>query len=93
MEENKKELVALGRFILLEPIETVPEKVGSYYAPPPSSPKIKSGVIKSIGNPSKTLSIGDIVFYDVSNQRSIKSEGQEFVVVEVDDILAKTWQQ
>lgn len=84
-------MIVLGKNVLLKVIESAPVKHGDFYQSQPPALRIKLGEVFEIGNVDESLdiSVGDKVFYDVSNQRQMFLEGEEYFLIPQDDLLVK----
>jgi chaperonin GroES len=87
----------LGDRILVKPIEQAEEKVGGIIIPDTAKEKPQEGKIAAVG-PGKLLengerqapsvAVGDKVLYGKYSGTEIKYEGEEYLIVREDDILA-----
>jgi chaperonin GroES len=88
----------LGDRILLKPIEQEEEKVGGIIIPDTAKEKPQEGKVIAVG-PGKLLengerqaasvAAGDKVLYGKYSGTEIKYEGEDYLIVREDDILAK----
>jgi chaperonin GroES len=87
----------LGDRILVKPMEQAEEKVGGIIIPDTAKEKPQEGKIAAVG-PGKLLengerqapsvAVGDKVLYGKYSGTEIKYEGEEYLIVREDDILA-----
>lgn len=66
------------------------KKVGGIIIPKTAQEKLNQGVIAGLAAGSTDeLSVGDRVIYKEFSGTTIKNEGDEYLIIPVDDILAK----
>ncbi|MGB9780816.1 co-chaperone GroES [Caldanaerobacter sp.] len=72
-------------------LEKEPErKVGGVIIPKSAEEKLNQGIIEAIAaGASEELAVGDRVIYKEFSGTKIKHEGEEYLIIPVDDILAK----
>jgi len=86
---NKLQPVNGHALIKLEK-ETEDKKVGGIIIPKTAQEKLNQGIIEGLAAGSTDeLSVGDKVIYKEFSGTSIKHDGQEYLIIPVDDILAK----
>ncbi len=86
----------LGDRVLIKPLESQEEKIGSLYIPDSAKEKPQEGIVEAVG-PGKTeggkqvapeVKPGDRVLYGKYAGTEIKQDGQEYLIVRESDILA-----
>ena len=91
-------ITPLGDRIVVKPLDQEEEKIGGIIIPDTAKEKPQEGEIIAIG-PGKILdsgerqapsvAVGDKVLYGKYSGTEIKYDGQEYLIVREDDILAK----
>ncbi len=86
----------LGDRVLIKPVETSEDKVGSLYIPDSAKEKPQEGIIEAVG-PGRNdggkvtpmeVKVGDKVLYGKYAGTEIKQDGKEYLIVRESDILA-----
>ena len=88
----------LGDRIVVKPLEQEEEKVGGIIIPDTAKEKPQEGEVVAVG-PGKLLesgerqapsvAVGDKILYGKYSGTEIKYDGEEYLIVREDDILAK----
>ncbi len=77
--------------VLIQQIEEAPEKVGNLYVPDTAKEKPQIGKVIAVGTDEdiqKTIKAGDKIIYAKYGGTEIKYEGEKYLIVSADDILA-----
>ena len=86
----------LGDRVLVKPLEEKEQKVGSIIIPDTAKEKPQRGVVKAVGNGKvasdgknvpMNVKIGDNVFYSRYGGTEVKIEGEEYLIMNENDIL------
>ncbi len=86
----------LGDRVLVKPLESTEEKVGSIYIPDTAKEKPQEGTVEAVG-PGRTedgkhiapeVKVGDKILYGKYSGTEIKKDGKEYLIVRESDILA-----
>ena len=77
--------------VLIQQVEDTPEKVGNLYVPDTAKEKPQIGKVIAVGTDEdlqKTVKEGDRIIYAKYGGTEIKYEGEKYLIVSADDILA-----
>lgn len=79
----------LGERILLKMVESETKTAGGIYIPETAQEKTQEGVVLAVGDDeSINVKVKDRVIYDKYAGSTIKVDGEEQLIVKIDDILA-----
>ena len=88
----------LGDRILVKPIEEEEEKVGGIIIPDTAKEKPQEGKVIAVGlgkilengeRQAVSVAVGDKILYGKYSSTEIKYDGEEYLIMREDDILAK----
>lgn len=78
----------LGERVLVK-IEQLQEKTASgIIIPQTAQEKTQTGVVEAIGDEVKTVKVGEKIMHDKYAGTSIKIDGQDYLIVNIKDVLA-----
>ena len=88
----------LGDRILVKPVEEEEEKVGGIIIPDTAKEKPQEGKVIAVGlgkilengeRQAVSVAVGDKILYGKYSSTEIKYDGEEYLIMREDDILAK----
>ncbi|MDD3626903.1 MAG: co-chaperone GroES [bacterium] len=77
--------------VLIQQLEETPEKVGNLYVPDTAKEKPQIGKVIAVGTDEdlqKTVKAGDKIIYAKYGGTEIKYDGENYIILSADDILA-----
>jgi chaperonin GroES len=79
----------LGDRVLVRPEEPEQKTASGILIPPKSQEESQQGTIIAVGKECKDLKVGDIVLYSRYGTTKIKIQGEDLLLMRVDDMLAR----
>ncbi len=81
----------LGSRVLLKVLMGEEKSAGGIYIPPAAQEKTQEGTVLAIGESDEiTVKVNDKVIYDKYAGTQLKLDGEDHLVVKMDDIIATT---
>lgn len=84
-------LIPLGNRVALQTVEISEQKVGGIFIPDSAKEKPQVATIVALGKDeelNEALSVGDQVLYAKYSGTEIEHDGQKYIIISFDDILA-----
>ena len=79
----------LGNRVLLKVLQQEEKSAGGIYIPATAQEKTQEGIVKGVGESDEiTVKIDDKVIYDKYSGTQIKVDGEEYLIVKMDDVIA-----
>ncbi len=83
------EIKPLGKRVLIKPKPSEEKTKGGIYIPDSAKEKTKEGTVKAIGKDVGLVGVGDSVMYESFAGTELKIGGEDYLIMEEKDILAK----
>lgn len=82
-------LEPVGNRVIVKPVQSNEKTAGGLYIPDGANQKDSQGEVVAVGTlKDVSVKVGDIIIYAEFGGTSIDVDGQQFVIVKGDDILA-----
>ena len=80
----------LGDRVLLKTAKEEEKTKGGLFIPETAQEKTQSGIVEEVGDDDEVIKVkkGDHVMYDKYAGTNIKVDGEEYLIVKMDDIIA-----
>ena len=89
---NKLNIKPLADRVLIEPLEAETKTASGLYIPDSAKEKPQQGKVVAVGKGKKdhnmTVKVGDIVLYGKYSGSELKYEGNDYLIMREEDILA-----
>ncbi len=81
----------LGDRVLLKTEKEEEKTKGGLFIPETAQEKTQSGIVEEIGDDDEVITVkkGDHVMYDKYAGTTIKIDGEDYLILKMDDIIAK----
>lgn len=89
-QENKVRVRILGNRVLIKQEKEMDKTEGGIFIPPTAREKTQEGsvVVVGDGNEVGSVSVNDVIIYDKYAGTLIKVEGEEYIILNIDHVLA-----
>jgi chaperonin GroES len=81
-------LKPVGERVVAQSIEAESKTASGLYLPEAAKEKSKIAEVKAIGEGVKNIKVGDRIVYKEYSTTEIKVDGQEYLIIKTEDILA-----
>lgn len=87
---SKLKIQPLGIRVVIKPLEQEAKTASGLYIPESAKEKPQTGLIVAIGDDEEiTLKVDDVVIYAKYTGTEVKLEGEDYLIMEYGDVLAK----
>lgn len=81
-------IVPLSEYVVAQAEEASNQTASGLYLPDNATEKPKTAKIVAVGNKVSDVKVGDRIIYKSYSSTEIKIDGQEYLIVKAEDILA-----
>ncbi|MCD6475895.1 MAG: co-chaperone GroES [Anaerolineaceae bacterium] len=87
---SKLKIQPLGIRVVIKPLEQEAKTASGLYIPESAKEKPQTGVVVAVGGDEEiTLKVDDVVIYAKYTGTEVKLEGEDYLIMEYGDVLAK----
>ncbi len=87
---SKLKIQPLGIRVVIKPLEQEAKTASGLYIPESAKEKPQTGVVVAVGDDEEiTLKVDDVVIYAKYTGTEVKLEGEDYLIMEYGDVLAK----
>jgi len=87
---SKLKIQPLGIRVVIKPLEQEAKTASGLYIPESAKEKPQTGLIVAVGDDEEiTLKVDDVVIYAKYTGTEVKLEGEDYLIMEYGDVLAK----
>ena len=87
---SKLKIQPLGIRVVIKPLEQEAKTASGLYIPESAKEKPQTGLIVAIGDDEEiTLKVDDVVIYAKYTGTEVKLKGEDYLIMEYGDVLAK----
>jgi chaperonin GroES len=78
----------LGDYVVAQPEKAEAKTVTGFYIPESAKEKPSTSKVVAVGKDVKSVKVGDRILYKNYSSTEVKHDGEEFVLVKEEDVLA-----